>query len=597
MKANLKNYLLIGRFFLMGVIGASLLTACSDDDDPEPDPVALSTPVKSGDVVATPTSLTFSWQSVANAGSYSYELKNASGTTLESGTTANTSICFYSLTVKTSYSLEVVAVPTDTQSYLNSAKLTLAGTTTDYNQLATPTQAADPEATVNSLTFAWNAVSGAAEYAYTLKDAAGTEVATGTTDKTSLYFSPLAEGTTYTLEIIAKPAASDAESKESAVLTLTGTTIGYTALATPQVSVEVAARTVVTWNVVENAEYYTYSYELNGVQIEQTTTDTSLTLDFLPLNTAVTISVVASNTTDELLIDSEAGTVTATRTRTETGRTVGIWDGTDTKVNVVSYSDGSYTLEGWYGVEGYDLTYLYDTTNQWVVTDTYYQDGWNWADTGVDANGMWFVSTYTGWSSAYGDMNEGGVWFYVWVDNNYKAYWVYWPVPASGEEETPGTGDEQGDDLGELVKENVKFYYSSKLSDFYADLYKKTLDDGTVLYTFKNFMKGENLQFTLDASDNMTFTNLNVIEYGGVPYYLWGTDWSDSYKLYLTAEEGYYLDYCYFYGDKGFNFLHPEGDPNYSNLKWGMITFNYYKYAEGSDSYENGYEYIYITMD
>jgi hypothetical protein len=148
-------------------------------------------------------------------------------------------------------------------------------------------------------------------------------------------------------------------------------------------------------------------------------------------------------------------------------------------------------------------------------------------------------------------------------------------------------------EVKELVASNVRFYYSRILSNFYCDLYKTSTGE----YTFKNFMKNEDLQFTLDANGYMTFTNLNVIEYGGVNYYLWGNDWSDSYKLYLTAEEGYYLDYCYFYGAAGYNKFYPDGDPNYSNQKWGMICFSYYKYQDGSDDSTPGYEYIYIDAD
>jgi hypothetical protein len=141
MKANMKNYLLMGRFFLLGVAGASLLTACSDDDDP--DPVALTTPVKSGEAVATLNSLTFNWQSVTGASNYSYVLKDASGNVVSSGTTTNTSINFSGLAAGSTYTLEVTANPsaTDTAS-LASSTLTMTGTTQGYIQLAAPTVSA-----------------------------------------------------------------------------------------------------------------------------------------------------------------------------------------------------------------------------------------------------------------------------------------------------------------------------------------------------------------------------------------------------------------------------------------------------------------------
>lgn len=149
-----------------------------------------------------------------------------------------------------------------------------------------------------------------------------------------------------------------------------------------------------------------------------------------------------------------------------------------------------------------------------------------------------------------------------------------------------------------LVKEDAVFYYSQILKDFTTDLYKKKDEAGQVVYYFKDWMKDYDLEFTLDENHNMQFPKLNTIEYDGVNYYLWATDWSESYPLYLTAEEGYYIDYCYLYGAAGYNVLYPEGDPNYSNQKWGMITLSYYKYQEGSDAEPvQGYEYIYITLD
>jgi hypothetical protein len=416
MKANLKNYLLLGRFFLLGVIGAGLLTACSDDDDPEPDPVALVTPSKASDAVATPTSLTFSWQSVANAGSYSYVLKDASGTTLESGTTVNTSIYFSGLAAKSTYTLEVTAVPSDTTSYLNSATLTLTGTTTDYNQLATPTQAAEPVAELDAIKFSWNAVDGASEYAYTLKDAAGTTVASGTTQEVNLYITNLAEGTTYTLTVTAKPAASD--SKESGELSITATTLAHVTLAAPQVSAEVAARTVVTWNAVDNAEAYVVSYE----SVVDTLTTTSLTLDFLTLDQATTISVVAINQSDELYLDSEAGTVTATRTRSEVERVEGIYyyNPSASTRTIISYSDGSYVIPAWYGVEGYDFEFMVNEDGS-ILPNAWYESNWYWLATGVDDNGCWFFVN-DGYGAFEGNLTYGDIWFW---DNAANGYYYY----------------------------------------------------------------------------------------------------------------------------------------------------------------------------
>jgi hypothetical protein len=360
MKANLKNYLLVGRFFLMGVIGASLLTACSDDDDPEPDPVALGTPVKSGDAVATANSLTFSWQSVANASSYSYVLKNASGTTVDSGTTTYTTLYFSGLQSNSTYTLEVTAVSSDTSAYTNSG-----------------------------------------------------------------------------------------------TLTLTGTTSGPTALATPQVSAKAGARTVVSWNAVNNAEAYVVSYE----DVVDTVTATSINLDFLTLDKAITVSVVAINGSDELALDSEAGKATVTRTRKEVSHAraaTTVWDNdasayvtTDVKYRITAYDDGSYTIKDWYGFSGYDLTFMQveQGTGTIKIDGTNYDDypDYAWLDI-PGANTYDGLQVYTGEYGGYsyagfdGDVASSGS-FWIWDNTKYEQFSISWWEPSVSYNGTWTNGD------------------------------------------------------------------------------------------------------------------------------------------------------------
>jgi hypothetical protein len=359
-------------------------------------------------------------------------------------------------------------------------------------------------------------------------------------------------------------------------LVLTGTTLSFIQLEAPVVTANPAARTQISWAAVENATTYTYTYEKDGETVTGTTNDTSFTIDFLPLDTDVTVQVTASNEEDELYTPSETASVVAKRTRNEVSRVKGIIDGTSTQVTCVSYDDNSYTLEGWYGVEGYDLTFLVDTQNDWIVTDTYYGGGFNWAATGVDVNGMWFVTTYSGYSGFYGTMRKGGVWFYIYT-TDYELYSVTWPA------------EEEEEDLGDLLISDVQFYNSAHLAPFTADLYKKTLDDGTELYTFKEFLKDYNLQFTLDESSNMVFVGTNPASYAGYSYEVIGPDWNTSYPMYLTAEPDYYLDYTYFSTYPGYSVLHLDAN-------WGCITMFYAKTNATTLEYVSGsWDYVYIT--
>jgi hypothetical protein len=413
MKTNMKNYLLMGRFFLLGVAGASLLTACSDDDDP--DPVALTTPVKSGEAVATLNSLTFNWQSVTGASNYSYVLKDASGNVVSSGTTTNTSI----------------------------------------------------------------------------------------------NFSGLAAGSTYTLEVTANPSATDTASLASSTLTMTGTTQGYIQLAAPTVSAQTAAVSVISWSAVSNAESYTYSYELDGTKVEETTTETSLTLNFLPVDTDVTFSVVAKNSSNEQYTDSEAGTVVAKRTRevVESVEGFNVYAPTESTRTLISYSDGSYVIPAWYGVEGYDFEFMLNADGG-IVPNAWYQDGWYWLGTGVDENGSWFYVD-GGYGALEGDFTYGDIWFWDNAANNYYYYaWHHyngtWTKP-------------DGTEVNTFVQDNY---------------------DGS--YTIKNWYGYEGYDFTFTLGDNNEIipsseyyydetyysywvnTDNGVSEYGGVWIYTTG---------------------------------------------------------------------------
>jgi ribosomal protein L14 len=627
MKASMKNYLLIGGFFLFGLMSASLLTSCSDDDDNElvkdPDPVALSTPVKSGEPVATATTITFSWQSVENAGSYSYVLKNASGTQLESNTTTNTSVYFSGLQAVSSYSLEVTAIPTNTEAYLNSATLTITATTLDYNQLATPVQDADPVATLTSLTFSWAAVDGAADYAYTLKDAADAELASGTTDKTNLYFSPLSNGTTYTLEVIAEPSASDTEAKASNALTITATTLDYIQLATPEQAAEVeptnsslkfswtavehaanytyvlkdeqgneklnsateetalyisnleqkttytlevtaqpaadeeiylasevltltgatgpytlatpkvtataGARSVFTWDAVDNAEAYEVSYE----NVLDTVTTTTYNLDFLTLNQAVTVSVVAINS-NELYENSESSSATVTRTRKEVERVEGInvYKPAESTRTIISYSDGSYVIPAWYGVEGYDLEFLLNESGNMVV-NAYCERQWYWLATGVDDNGCWFYVD-DGYGALEGDLTYGDIWFWDSAANGYYYYaWHHyngtWTKPDGNIVETYAQDNYDG-------SYTIKNWYGIEGYDFNFTLG----DDNEIVPADEYYCSGNYYWVQYGAGDNdgsWIYTTGGYSKWDETGIWFWDSASNSYYWLKFDTEE------------------------------------------------------------
>jgi hypothetical protein len=307
----------------------------------------------------------------------------------------------------------------------------------DLTTLTSPTGSDAVEATSTSLTFIWNKVKDVIQYGYTLKDAEGNALVTDVTTARTATFTGLQPGQTYTLEVTAY-AALNSGYANSNPLVLTGTTLSFLQLETPVVTAQAAGRSVISWNAVDHATEYTYTYELNGIVYTGFTSDTSFTVDFLPLDEEVTFSVLADNPDDDLYTPSETGTVAVTRTRTQSAKaTAEMLDGytyeqLGEQRTITSYSDDSYVISDWYGTSGYDLEFIVPDANTGEpVFNAPMTEGW-WALPASSVEVVWgYTSGYYG--AFYGDMSEGG--FYFWNGNSNSSYYLEWKPATSW----PGT--------------------------------------------------------------------------------------------------------------------------------------------------------------
>jgi hypothetical protein len=307
----------------------------------------------------------------------------------------------------------------------------------DLTTLTSPTGSDAVEATSTSLTFTWNKVKDVIQYGYTLKDAEGNALVTDVTTARTATFTGLQPGQTYTLEVTAY-AALNSGYANSNPLVLTGTTLSFLQLEAPVVTAQAAGRSVISWNAVDHATEYTYTYELNGIVYTGFTSDTSFTVDFLPLDEEVTFSVLADNPDDDLYTPSETGTVAVTRTRTQSAKaTAEMLDGytyeqLGEQRTITSYSDGSYVISDWYGTSGYDLEFIVPDANTGEpVFNAPMTEGW-WALPASSVEVVWgYTSGYYG--AFYGDMSEGG--FYFWNGNSNSSYYLEWKPATSW----PGT--------------------------------------------------------------------------------------------------------------------------------------------------------------
>ncbi len=113
---------------LLAFVGTALLTSCGPE---KADPVKLATPQPKL-LASTETSLTFSWDKVANAVQYTYTLTTAGGSAAGGGTTANSSVEFSDLESSTAYTLTLTAYPeVGSEDYLSSDAATLTVSTAD----------------------------------------------------------------------------------------------------------------------------------------------------------------------------------------------------------------------------------------------------------------------------------------------------------------------------------------------------------------------------------------------------------------------------------------------------------------------------------
>lgn len=301
-------------------------------------------------------------------------------------------------------------------------------------KLPTPLTAPQPTlaaATVNSLTFSWKAVTDAVEYGYELTDAAGAQVKAGSTKALNVTFTKLTENTTYTFKLTAYCADSDSDHEMSESATVTGTTAAIQPLKTPAPTAKYEAGIVtITWEAVENANSYSYSYGVEGAEaVTGTTEETSLVIENLA-NGEYSFTITASSA-DEAYSTSEAGSCKFTVSTVEKWRVTGMFfdgAGNHWHAALAAMSDGSYSLKNWYNVAGYDLDFTVDAenNNQLVITNAKSIDEYSYYDMNAGLSEDIYVYTINQYSNFNGNESAGELYFYNYNVSGYSYF--QWPA-------------------------------------------------------------------------------------------------------------------------------------------------------------------------
>ncbi|MGN0282033.1 MAG: hypothetical protein ACI4B3_10725 [Prevotella sp.] len=152
------------RLFLMMTALVFGFTSCSDDEEVVKSPLDITSITQGAKTVST---LAFSWEPVADATQYAYELTDEDGNAVLGGTTNTTSLLATKLKVHTTYTLSVWAYAALSGDKSTSPIATLTATTNDVVQLDTPQAVANQGEGVVNIT--WPAVEHA-DYYYVYVD-------------------------------------------------------------------------------------------------------------------------------------------------------------------------------------------------------------------------------------------------------------------------------------------------------------------------------------------------------------------------------------------------------------------------------------------
>ncbi|WGK69793.1 BspA family leucine-rich repeat surface protein [Candidatus Haliotispira prima] len=265
--------------------------------------IALTTPVlRTGTVTAT--SVTLSWNSVANAGSYTLS-RSGSNVTVTKGS-SETGHTFTGLTAGSRYTFTITA---DGTGLYSDSDAGTAQATTSAQRIVLPTPVLRTGAvTATSVTLSWNSVANAGSY--TLSRSGSNVTVTKGSSGTSHTFTGLAAGSRYTFTITAHGTGLYSDSEAGTAQATTSAQ--RIALPTPVLRIGTVTATSVTlsWNSVANAVSYTLSRSGSNVTVTKGSSETGHTFTGLTAGSRYTFTITAHGT--GLYSDSDAGTAQVT---------------------------------------------------------------------------------------------------------------------------------------------------------------------------------------------------------------------------------------------------------------------------------------------
>lgn len=362
----------------------------------------------------------------------------------------------------------------------------------DLKQALSSPTVAQENANYQSLSFSWNKIDNAVQYGYRLIDPNGRVVNADVTQKTSVIFNGLKPSTTYTLEVWAL-AGMDSNYSTPPAVTLTATTDGLVQLSTPVVTSSSDNGLTFLWEGVPNAMEYSYIVKdaEEGIVAAGTTENTYVQLMGLP-NGEYLISVTALG--HDGYSDSATASATGSVLISELYRVEGIYHSAELdsswSATMVAYSDNTYSILSFYGVDGYNFDFTVNTANTndmfTILNGEYVNDTaagyvtWQ-VPTGLSDPAMliaypWYNYCYWEGDSQSGSVNIGcyhGAGYAIWDYDTFT-----WPAVSDNDPMAAITGTFNNHFVGGSSINDTWIWEDIDAPDWHATI--KKIDDETV---------------------------------------------------------------------------------------------------------------------
>lgn len=451
------KYIKIYALSLCCLLGGAMM-GCSDDDNDIKS--SLTEPVV-GQAAHSVSSLTFTWDKVAHATQYGYELADPQGEIVAADVTTAPAVTFTGLKPSTTYTLSVWAYSKVYGDTGSSKIATLTATTASTEQLAKPVLSVSVANGVAEVS--WDEVPNADSYTYSYE--LNGEVVSETTSSTWVDIEGL-QLAEYTVSVYASSSDEVYTASEVATITFSMThteswnvTGVYTSshlgeTFTPElVAYDDNTYALKSWYGVDGYDfdfrvddgivvpYGAYSVNDHGEYIIPTGR-TDISEIYIAVSGKNVSTFSGNSEKGEITIvtcnySNSADTYVWVPARKELWTADGKYFSHETNqtydATIVAYDDDSYTILGWYGVEGYDLRFKVASDGLEILEYYGQYDNGLWINTGLDDVYGIYVWPWNNYSYMEGNRKGGTLYLYtMWEEWGYDTF--IWGDAGSGDE-------------------------------------------------------------------------------------------------------------------------------------------------------------------